>query len=331
MEDELLIKFLLNETNEEESLVVQEWLAADRDHERYFAQFEKIWKAGQKLAAFNNVDADTAWLQFRERAAVQDAATSSGKRNAYNIPVRKLNSDFSWLKVAAALVLIAGAWLSYELFGPGHYKELTALNGVITEKLPDGSELTLNRNTELSYAADFKDHRNVKLKHGDVFFNVAHNKKKPFVINIDQVSVTVVGTSFNIKYLKAQTEIIVETGIVRVERNGEQVELHKGEKVSIPSPAARLQKVRNKDQLYNYYRSNLFTAVNTTLQRLVDVMNEAYSPVEIVLDDPSLQAEEISTTFRADAGLDYSLKMICETLNLKQARNENKILLSRLK
>jgi transmembrane sensor len=318
MTDELLIKFLLNETSEEEGLTVQAWLEADPSNQAYFGQFEKIWKAGKKLAVSSTVDEEQAWLKFKEKAANHEAI------------VRPLKRNFSWLKIAAILVMIGGIWMAYNLFGPDRYKDLVAENQVLTEQLPDGSELTLNKNSEISYVRNFKKHRHVKLSKGDVFFNVAHDKAHPFVIDIKKVSVTVVGTSFNIKRLKDETEIIVETGIVRVELNGEKIELHKGEKVLIGRPDAKLIKEKNTDQLYNYYRSNLFIARNTPLQKLVDVVNEAYGS-EISIIDPSLGAETITTTFKVEDGLEGSLSVITGTMDAKITRNENKILLSRIK
>ncbi|HMI04726.1 MAG TPA: FecR domain-containing protein [Pedobacter sp.] len=323
MTDELLIKFLLNETSEEEGITVQAWLEADSSNQAYFGQFEKIWKAGKKLAVLSTVNEQQAWLKFKER-------TSKRTTGSPEAIIRPLKQSLSWLKIAAILILIGGIWMTYNIFGPERYKDVIAENKVLTEQLPDGSELTLNKNSKISYVNNFKRHRHVKLSKGDVFFNVAHDKTRPFVIEINQVSVTVVGTSFNIKRLNGQTEVIVETGIVRVELNGQKIELHKGEKVLIGTAATVLLKEKNTDQLYNYYRSNLFIANNTPIQKVADVMNEAYGS-QISISDPSLGAETISTTFKVDAGLEGNLKVIMETMGVKITRNENKILLSRLK
>jgi transmembrane sensor len=124
--------------------------------------------------------------------------------------------------------------------------------------------------------------------------------------------------------------VIVETGIVRVELKGEKIELHKGEKILIQDVAAPLIKEKNTDHLYNYYRSNLFIANNTPLQKLIDVMNEAYGS-QVATNDPALAAEPINTTIKVDDGLNNNLNVLCQTLDLKMERNENKILLFRNK
>ena len=73
---------------------------------------------------------------------------------------------------------------------------------------------------------------NVSLK-GEAFFNVTPNKKKPFIISVNDVQITVVGTSFNVKTINGNTEVVVETGIVKVTRAGKTVELKANEEVTV--------------------------------------------------------------------------------------------------
>lgn len=330
MEEEILIRYMLDEATEEERMEVMDWLSENESNARHYAQLEKIWAAGKKLAAASPADPEAAWIRFREKVAGNLEKESPGLPVSEAV-VRPMRRNFGWMQVAAAVLLVGMAWMAYQWFGPGRYEELVSRNMVRREKLPDGSELTLNKNTVISYAARFENNRRVKLKEGEAFFDVAHDKSHPFVIDIEEVSVTVVGTSFNIRHHQDSTEVIVETGIVRVSLNGKAIELHKGEKVLISSAYDRLDKEQNTDELYNYYRSNLFVASNLPLQRLVDVMNKAFGKPRIIIKDPSVASEIINTTFRVDSGLDYGVQLICEMSNLKAERNENEILLSRIK
>lgn len=319
MTDELLIKFLLQETSEGENITVQTWLNASPSNKSYFEQFEKIWNSSKKLSENTTVDENEAWGRFKQRTTQQ----------IVNEPIiQPLKPAYTWLKIAAILTLISFAWLAYNFLGPVSYLPLTAGNSVSKETLPDGSELTLNKNAALSYAANFKRNRSVHLEKGEVFFDVAHNKSRPFVIEIEKISVLVVGTSFNIKHLAGETEVIVETGIVKVSIGKAQISLHKGEKVVIKDGAQRMVKEKNPDELYNYYRSNEFVLNNTPLWRVVEVLNEAYG-AQIIIKDPTVKKETIVTTLKADAGLDANLQTICSTMNLQFVRNEQQVLLSK--
>lgn len=321
MTEEILIKFLLKETSEEESIAVQKWLDEATSNRVEFTQLEKIWTASKTLSTTSNVDEEQAWTKFKAR-------TTSGSNEAI---VRPIKQNFAWLKIAAVLVLVAGAWMIYNVFGPASYTDLVTSNKVVVKHLPDGSEVTLNKNSQISYATDFKDDRSIKLEKGDVFFNVAHDKSKPFVIKINKVSVTVVGTSFNVKHLKGETEVIVETGIVKVSNDSEIVELHKGEKVLIKEVSPKLVKEQNTDHLYNYYRSGVFVFYKTPLWKAAEILSEAYD-VHIVIQGSSITNETLNTTLKASTSLDSNLNIVRETIqDLKIDRNDGQIILSKIK
>ena len=317
MNDELLIKFLLKEANEEERIAVQNWMDTSPFNKKYFQDFEKIWNSSKMLSSQSQISETDAWLRFKEKA-------TGNKQPA----ILKVKPAFNWLKVAAVLVLVAAGWSVYNIFTPVSYINVIAGNAVTTKVLPDGSSLTLNKNARISYANNFKNNRSIHLELGNVFFDVAHDKTSPFIINIDQVSVLVVGTSFNIKHLNEQTEIIVETGIVKVSLGKNEISLHKGEKVVIDKNSDQLIKRENADQLYNYYRSKTFVTDNTPLWRLIEVLNEEYGS-EIIIKDGAIKNLTVNTTLKTTSSLDHNLRIICDPNNLIITRNQNQIILSK--
>lgn len=315
MNDDLLIKFLLKETTPEEDAQVQEWIALSEENQKEFARFELIWNSSKKLEAESAVDPDMAWERFRNKVS----------EKKIEVPVRYINQRHSWLRVAAAIFLIAGAWSFYSNFYAG-YDTIEAGQLVRVETLPDGSEITLNRNTKISYRKNFKgESRNVKLESGEVFFDVTRDKSKPFVIEADDVTVRVLGTSFNVKHINDYTEVIVETGLVRVSMDNQSVELKPGEKVSIKGKNSQLKKQANTDQLYNYYRSKLFVADNTPLWRVVEILNEAYD-ANIVIESEQVKNLPLSTTFK-DESLDNILHVITETFKISAVKEDGRIIL----
>jgi len=316
MNDELLIKFLLKETSSEEHTMVQNWLL-DEGNATYFAQFERIWNASEDLIEPNPIHVDDEWLKFKAKTAASIKAEPVG---------RPLKRNYTWIGIAAALVIAIGTWSIFSLFGLNGYTELASHDEVITKVLPDGSELTINKNTEMSYASNFKRHRKIQLNKGDVFFNIAHDKQNPFVIEIDKINVRVVGTSFNVKHLKNETEVVVESGIVKVSLNNQQIELVKGERVLISPDTKKLMKERSNDQLYNYYRTKLFIAVNTPLSELIEILNEAYGSNVVIADDA--KQDLFNSTLELNASLEENLKVICGAMNLKISRNQQEILLA---
>jgi len=312
MDDELLVKYLLRETRPDEDRKVELWLAASEGHRKQFSNLELIWNTSKKLATTSTIDENEAWERFKIK-------TGNTPKKA---PV-KLWARYGWMKIAAALVLLCGAWMMFNIAGSKD-KTLTAYQHTLTQVLPDGSNVTLNKNSVLSYsfAAD-GGNRNVKLERGEVFFNVAPDKQRPFIIEADGVNIEVVGTSFNVKHTESLTEVIVETGIVKVSEGEQVVELHKGEKVT--AKGGKLTFLKNTDQLYNYYRSDEFVADDTPLWRLVEVLNEAYQ-AEIRIENPALRNITLTTRFRNES-LDRILQIVGETVNCEVVRQGNSYIL----
>lgn len=299
MDDELLVKYLLRETGPDEDRKVESWIAVSEANRKQFANMKLIWQTSKNLAGTSTLDENEAWERFKKKAV-----------NTHRKEPVRLWERYAWMKIAAVFVLLCGAWMMYNLVNRN--ETLSAYQQPLNQTLPDGSEVTLNKNSVLSYSfAAEGGERKVKLENGEVFFKVAADKQRPFIIQADEVSIEVIGTSFNVKHTDELTEVIVETGIVRVSEGSQSVELHKGEKVRVEK--GKLAVLKNTDQLYNYYRSNEFVADNTPLWRLVEVLQEAYQ-TEIRIESPALRNVTLTTRFRNEP-LDRIMQIIGETVN----------------
>jgi len=317
MMDELLVKYLAEEATPPEQELVEEWLMASAANRHYFQHFELIWNESKKLAATITVDENKAWHRFQRRIKKTDSAT--GKIKA-----------FGWWRIAASILIVGGiAWLTSTLLEKGSAEpetlNIASVSQVKRDTLPDGSIAVLNKHSEISYPAIFRGKtRSVRLK-GEAFFNVKADKKKPFIIAVNDVEVKVIGTSFNIRSLKGLTEIIVETGIVQVTKGNEVIELRAGERVSLEAVDTTLKKEASEDKLYNYYVSRTFVCDNTPLWKLVEKLNEAYG-VNIRIGREALRKMPLNVTF-ADESLDVILSIISETLLIKVSKEGNEIVL----
>ncbi|MCR4029824.1 FecR family protein [Flavobacterium anhuiense] len=318
MNDDLLVKYLVGETDADETAIVKDWLNASENNLKYYNDFKKIWEESLLIAAEKTtVNEDDAWKRFQNRIHEKD--------NVIKIP----NQSYSrWLQIAASIILFCTlGWLGYSYFENKSADELIqvyASNSTINDTLPDGTIVTLNQNSSLSYKKFAGNTRPVTLK-GEAFFKVAPDKTKPFIIQINDVLVKVVGTSFNVKNKNGQTTVNVETGIVKVSRNKDEVELRQGEKVVIANKQTALLKSVSKGRLYNYYRNKELVCDQTPLQELVDALNEIYN-ANIIIKTASLQEKPLTTIFK-DQSLDQILEVIQETFTLKIERKDNQIIL----
>ena len=268
------------------------------------------------------MDENKAWERFQQRIH------NNGAKEERPVVKKK---NLSWLRVAASIALIVaiGA-VTYNIMNRERVVNLLAetYQDVLTDTLSDGSVVTLNKESSLAYPSRFKgDTRTVTLK-GEAFFHVTPDKEKPFTIHVNDVDVTVVGTSFNIKSKNGITEVIVETGIVRVTKEGETIELKAGEKTTIGTTVNSIKKEEVTDQLYNYYRTKEFVCENTPLWKLVEVLNEAYN-VHIVIGREELKNLPITSPFYNES-LDRVLELISltfDTYDIKITRKDDQIIL----
>ena len=296
------MKHLLGEASPGEEQAVVEWMKENETHQEYYNQFKKIWDQSRALASGSSVDVDKAWEIFQNRIAGQ------------NEPAKILKPRFFWLRVAASIILIAG--LGVTLFvlvnKNSEPKEMVAQTGqnVLIDTLSDGSVITLNKRSTITYPSKFKGNTRAIALKGEAFFNVAPDKKKPFIISVNDVQVTVVGTSFNIKGENGNTEVVVESGVVRVTRSGKTVELNAGEKVVMHANDSIASKEAVDEKLYNYYRTKEFVCDETPLWKLVQVLNEAYD-AKIIIGRKGLNDKKITTIFYNE-----SLEKILEVIHL---------------
>ena len=307
------MKHLLGEASLEEEQAVMEWMNDSTTNKEYYNQFKKIWDNSKKLAAESTLDVNKAWERFQSRVAGQ------------NEPSKILKSNrFSWMKIAASVILIVGLGMAtYLIINNNEPKEMVAQTGqnVLVDTLPDGSVITLNKKSTVTYPSRFKGNTRAIALKGEAFFNVAPDKKKPFIISVNNVQVTVVGTSFNVKSENGNTEVVVETGIVQVTRSSKTVELIAGEKIVMHENDSAATKEAVTDKLYNYYRSKVFVCDDTPLWKLVQVLNEAYD-ASIVIGRKELNDKKLNTTFNNES-LDQVLEIIQLTFDITVIKKED--------
>lgn len=121
---------------------------------------------------------------------------------------------------AGALGLALAACLAFA-FGPDllvrlRADQVTSTAEVRSIGLDDGSTVQLGPDSaiEVAYAGD---DRRVRLLKGEAFFQVTPDPKRPFSVVAGDIQTTALGTSFNVRLVKAGAEVAVRTGRVRVE------------------------------------------------------------------------------------------------------------------
>ena len=305
MED-LLIKYIVGEADAAERKQLEDWMAADPENLKSYERVKTIWENSKIPGIAATPDVAAAWQQFKVRRA--QAADTPGAE-------MQLRKGGQWKKVsmAAAVVLIVLTGFLFYWNSPVQYETLAQSE---TVTLPDESVITLNNHSKLSYTRAFnKKERTVKLE-GEGFFDVAKNPEKPFLIHVEDVSIMVLGTSFNVRSAGDLTEVSVETGIVKVTRGKDTYTLKANEKLVLGkrSQQAEVGKIENK--LYQYYRTNVFVCDSTPLQDLVNCLSHAYG-VTIKVENPLLTRQHLTSKYPKTDSVQNILENVALTLSAR--------------
>ena len=145
--------------------------------------------------------------------------------------------------------------------------------------LADGTKVYLNADSEIRYPVTFVDNkREVELK-GEAYFVVAKNEQQPFLVRVnDQISVRVLGTSFNVTAYPDQKRIVttLEEGSVQVEYGEKSVNITPGEQAVYDKKNGYLKVKEVDTQLYTSWKDGYYKFSNATLEEIMETLTLWY-------------------------------------------------------
>lgn len=315
--DELIGKYLAGEASREEMEVVDGWRGENESNQQYFSQFQTIFARAATVRQNLQFDQDAAWNKVRARLK-----QTHGK--VVNLQPEPPAVGSAWgilWKVAASILLVAvvGFFAYQNLQSPDDAAvplQMTAEKKIVTDTLPDGSEVVLNKKTQLTYAYNSrKKQHHVKLK-GEAYFSMAHEAEKNFVVDVGGVFIRDIGTSFNVKaYPNSNTiEVVVEEGEVifytetdsglTLKANGKGIYDKVTKKFSVDQPEANV----------TAYKTRYFVFSGTTLAEVARQLNAVYDRKVIVSE--AIQGCQLTVDFDNDS-LENIVDVISQTLQLK--------------
>ncbi|SNR44334.1 FecR family protein [Flavobacterium sp. ov086] len=182
-------------------------------------------------------------------------------------------------------------------------------------ELSDGSKIYLAANSSFQYPEKFEgDERKVSLLKGNAFFEIAKDKKHPFIISSREIKTRVVGTSFHIQLSKSKCEVIVVTGKVNVTSKGQSVDLVPNEEALFESQKLSKQ-MADKSFLVNWYNTDV-TLDQTTLKQVITILQYKYG-VSFQYNNEQVLATPLTVFIKKDASLENVLEQINYITNLK--------------
>jgi hypothetical protein len=206
-------------------------------------------------------------------------------------------------------------------------------------QLSDGSDVELQPNSSIEFPSTFSPYKREVQLTGEAFFDVTKDKNRPFIIRTGEVTIKVLGTSFNVKAYQGASEIrvAVKTGKVMVTKSENTVTLPEGTDAIILTP--------NQEVVYNTADENFQRKLvdvpaiilttptlfkmkyeETPVDKIFEVLEENYG-IDIVYDQSTLSGCTLTTSM-TEEGLYERIEIICKAIGAQYEITDTMILVT---
>ncbi|CAM1343480.1 FecR family protein [Tenacibaculum amylolyticum] len=242
------------------------------------------------------------------------------KEQKTKIPQKK---SLKYTIAISAILLIS--FISYTYFQSSLITHQTAYGEVLELKLKDGTLVTLNSNSSISYNQN--NPRKVELK-GEAYFDV--NKKETtnakFWVYTSDLTVEVYGTQFNVKTSNEKTNVYLEEGKIFLSfDDGNYKQMEPGNYIEYSSEDQKIivdkERVSNEEQ--TSWKNGTLIFDHTTLAEALQKVSDTYG-VFFEYETPEIKEILITGTVPT-TNLEICLNAIKKSINV-DIKKENSIL-----
>ena len=259
-------------------------------------------------------------------ALAQAAFEEFCRRIGHSVPARtaprRLTTVVRWTqRIAAVLIvplLIAVSLLYTKTAHTPEWEEVLVPAGQRSElRLADGTLLWLNSGTRVTYPTHFNGRQRKIFVDGEVYAEVMHDKRHPFVISAGDVEVEVLGTKFNMRAYNSDqlVEVALVEGSVRFDVNSDKCD---DEVVMVRNDVAQYDRLTGALEMTSFQSENYksratgggFYFFNESLDGITAQLARCFDQ-KIIITDPELAGVRFYAFFTNNE----SLLKILGTLN----------------
>lgn len=191
----------------------------------------------------------------------------------------------------------------------------------ISIRLSDGTDIWLNSRSTLCYPAGFPGDTRKVILSGEAYFEVAHNIRKPFIVETTKGTVKATGTRFNVEAYPDDSifKASLMDGAIQVTQGNKRFALRPGQMAYRKN--GRLQVAVITD--YNVYkwREGLICFKDTPFADIMKKFEKCYG-VRIVIENRYISGNRYTGKFRQSDGIMYALKVLQKDVPFRFGRND---------
>ncbi|MCL6261460.1 FecR family protein [Aquiflexum sp. TKW24L] len=301
--EDLIGKFIVGEASETEIRELGEWCALSAKNQKYLDDAKLIYEKAQ-LPGKEGFDADAAWEK------VQNQIHGKDKKPWFIFP--------TWGIAAGLILIFALTFIFYSIRQSAQTQEFqfTADLTVVTQKMPDLTEISLNKNSDVR--VDYNERKKTGTIHltGEALISIPDSKKVNWTVQTGELQIEDIGTVFHVKAFpdSALVEVTVQEGMVRFYKDDmDGIMLSAGEKGTYDKNLNTFSKLE-ADRNVAAFVTRSFTFQEEELGKVLHSLSEVYGKNIVMEGD--ISGCRLTVAFENE-DLNTILEIIAETLGLE--------------
>lgn len=189
--------------------------------------------------------------------------------------------------------------------------------------LPDGTKVFLNAGSRLVYPENFGGKTREVFLVGEAFFDVKHDQNHPFIVQMNDLRVKVLGTRFNISAYPSDNviETVLAEGKVAMERNNaglfdKSTEMVPDQLASFDRTTFETKVITVDTDNYILWTKGMLQFESTDLNRIIKRLERFYN-IRFEFSDPILGGLRISGKMELKDDKDEICERIARTASVK--------------
>lgn len=282
LDKDVINSVLENTSSKEEARDVVEWFANSIEGQNYLSE-----SMDRDFYLMEETMSQSDLISPIQSATILANINKATQRNRFK------NLLFKGAAILIPFVFIVGMSIYLNahvgLFGNSNYSEIYVPKGETMRILfQDGSEAYLNSDSKISYPEKFGFKNRRVLLEGEAYFNVSSNKKRPFIVETDKTTITVLGTSFNVNAYGNDdlVEVVLDEGEVVLGVDKRNYAVLPGQK-AIYNKIDGLISIANLEKSLeeSMWKNNVLHFSNTPLLDVIKTLNRRYN-IRFVIENP---------------------------------------------
>ncbi|MCU7552675.1 FecR domain-containing protein [Chitinophagaceae bacterium LB-8] len=205
--------------------------------------------------------------------------------------------------------------------------------------LPDSSSIVLNAHSKIEYNKDWnKSKKREVWLEGEAFFDVRHLNQDTmnvkahdhFIVHTEDLDVEVLGTSFNIRQRRGKTEVVLQTGRIKLsfkDNSHEDIIMKPGEVVTYNPEENDFSRTTAVPENYTAWKEKKLLLNNPTVDEIAAYLEDNFGK-KIILQDDALGERKIEGPILL-TNLDDALFILSTVLSTEVIRKDSSTIILR--